>query len=37
MFDGLDEAEQFLLVCSEFSMLWHDGLAKEHDRTIALV
>jgi hypothetical protein len=37
MFDNLDEADQLSLICGEFSMSWHDGLAEERDRTVALV
>jgi hypothetical protein len=37
MFDGLDETDQLLLICGEFSMLWHNGHSKEHNRAVALV
>jgi hypothetical protein len=37
MFDGLEEADQLSLICSEFSLSWHDGLAKESDWTVTPV
>jgi hypothetical protein len=37
MLDGLDQTDQFTLICRELSMPWSDGLAEERHRSVALM
>jgi hypothetical protein len=37
MLGGMDQPDQFMLICRELRMSWHDSLAKECHRSVTLI